>query len=58
MQSLTDLFAERAPSLGSELGPALVREGQRHMHGITGVAERLLLSSLVPPGVILSDAAR
>lgn len=53
--SLPEFFAERSPSLGVDHSHALARDGQRPLHGIAGVAERVLLANFVPPSVIISE---
>ncbi|HTU62637.1 MAG TPA: protein-glutamate O-methyltransferase CheR, partial [Polyangiales bacterium] len=53
-QSLPDFFHDRPPPLGGETHAA-TRDGQRGVHGISSAAERVLLSSFVPPTVLVSE---
>jgi two-component system CheB/CheR fusion protein len=58
-----DSGAQRFPELGSEMATPMVhvraaradQTGQRPLPGVAPLAERLLLTNLVPPSVILSE---
>jgi two-component system CheB/CheR fusion protein len=53
-QALPDFFHDRPATLGGE-PHAVARDGQRSVHGLSSAAERVLLSSFVPPSVLVSE---
>ena len=55
MQTLPDFFGERAATTAVGGGHPLARDGHRGRPGIAAVAERVLLSSFVPPSIIISE---